>query len=249
MLKLDPQGLRARKRRLFGTLLAVFLGVAFLSGTLVLATRCAPTSTTSSPTPTPAPTSSSAATEASDEPDARRAPIDAARSSSACGRSTASPPPSPSIEGFGQILDRDGDAIGGNGPPRCRQLDRATATSTRSRLAEGRAPRALDEVVIDRGSANDAGLDVGDRTTVLDPAAGRACGSPASPRFGGADGFGGSSFAGFTLRPAPSATSRSGPTPSRTSSCERPRAFRRSELVARIRPTLPGGVEALAGAA
>ena len=31
--------------------------------------------------------------------------------------STASPPPCPSIEGFGQIVGADGDPIGGNGPP------------------------------------------------------------------------------------------------------------------------------------
>lgn len=60
MFKLTVKTLWSHKRRLIGTFAAVALGVAFLSGTLVLATRCGPTSTSSSPGPTPASTPSSA---------------------------------------------------------------------------------------------------------------------------------------------------------------------------------------------
>ena len=57
MLNVTLKGLWAHKRRMVGTLLAVFLGVAFLSGTLVLGdTLRAELRRRSSPTSTPAPT-------------------------------------------------------------------------------------------------------------------------------------------------------------------------------------------------
>ena len=71
----------------------------------------------------------------------------------------------PYVEGYGQILGKDGDALGGNGPPTLGgQLDRRRRAQP---VPPRRGPRAraADEVVINRGAAKDGDLHVGDTTT------------------------------------------------------------------------------------
>ena len=118
MLRLALRNLGARRRRLSGTLLAVFLGVAFLSGTSVLSdtlrssindffvdATCGTDVIVRN------------ATEVSDDADARRGPIPGSiveRVGTVDGVAAAAPV----IEGFGPIVDRDGTAIETNGPPR-----------------------------------------------------------------------------------------------------------------------------------
>ncbi len=75
----------------------------------------------------------------------------------------------PVIDGIATIVGADGDPIGGDGPP-------TTATNwiddpdlNPYRIADGRPPAADDEVVIDRRSAEQGDLQVGDRTRVLVP--------------------------------------------------------------------------------
>ena len=245
MRKFALRNLRAHRRRLFGTLLAVFLGVAFLSGTSVLSDTLR-SSIDGFFVDATAGTDVIVrnATEVSDDADARRGPIPRSiveRVRTVDGVAAAEPV----IEGFGQILDHNGDAIETNGPPRAGSWT-GDAVLNPWRLAEGRAPRALDEVVIDRASATDAGLRVGDRTTVLTPQPVRVRISGIA-RFAGEDSFGGSSYVSFTLAGA----ERSIATRPDTISNVVVRAVSgvsQEQLVARIRPTLPGGVEALAGA-
>ena len=244
MRRLALRNLRARRRRLFGTLVAVFLGVAFLSGTAVLSD-----------------TLRSAindffvdatggtdvivrnATEVSDDADARRGPIPAStveRVRTVDGVAAAEPV----IEGFGQIVDREGNAIETNGPPRAGSWT-ADRDLNAWRIAEGRAPRALDEVVIDRGSATDADLQPGDRTTVLTPQPIRVR-IVGIARFAGEDSFGGSSYVSFTLAGAERYIAKRPDTISNVVVRAAP-GVSPEQLVARVRPVLPGGVEALAG--
>src|SRR5205807_10218317 len=99
----------------------------------------------------------------------------------------------PYIEGFGKLVGKDGVGIGGNGPPTRAANWIPEPALNPYRLAEGRAPEADDEVVINRGAATSGHLHVGDTTTLLTP-------SPRSVRivglttFGTADGFGPSTF-------------------------------------------------------
>jgi putative ABC transport system permease protein len=244
MRDLVLSNVRGRRRRLFGTLLAVFLGVAFLSGTSVLSdTLRASIDDFFVDATAGTDVIVRNATEVSDEADARRGPIPDSiveRVRTVEGVAAAEPV----IEGFGQIVDRRGDAIETNGPPRAGSWTPDPELNA-WRIAEGRDPRAPNEVVIDRGSATEASLQVGDRITVLMPQpvgveiAGIA-------RFAGEDRFGGSSYVSFALAGAERYIAKRPDTISNVVVRAAP-GVSPEQLVARIRPTLPGGLEALTG--
>lgn len=69
-----------------------------------------------------------------------------------------------SVEGLAQIIDTEGNPIGGQGPPTLGFSwgvhDELNPMSIAD--GDGRPPEAAGEVVIDRGSADSAGLEVGD---------------------------------------------------------------------------------------
>lgn len=67
------------------------------------------------------------------------------------------------------IVGSDGDTIGGSGPPQLGFEWRDDPDLNPFRIAEGRAPQGLDEVVIDRASARQGDLSVGDTIEVLVP--------------------------------------------------------------------------------
>ena len=67
----------------------------------------------------------------------------------------ASPPRSRTSAGVGQLVGKDGDTIGGLGPPTFAGNWVENDDLNPYQLAEGRAPRRGNEVVIDRGSAED----------------------------------------------------------------------------------------------
>ena len=104
----------------------------------------------------------------------------------------------PSIEGTATIIGADGDRIGGDGPPTTGANWIDDPDLNPYRLAEGRAPAADDEVVIDRGSADRGDLAVGDRTTVLtpDPVEVTIVGIAT---FGDVDSLGPTTYTAFTL--------------------------------------------------
>ena len=73
------------------------------------------------------------------------------------------------VGGYAQLVDHDGepiDAPRARRPSACPGADEADAAARDARPT-GRAPDGRDEVVIDRGTAEDGGFTVGDRTTVL----------------------------------------------------------------------------------
>jgi putative ABC transport system permease protein len=65
------------------------------------------------------------------------------------------------------MLDTDGEPLTTTGAPFIGVSWAAEHRLNPVTIDVGRAPEAADEVAIDRGSAADAGLAVGDRTTVL----------------------------------------------------------------------------------
>ena len=73
------------------------------------------------------------------------------------------------IFGYARLIAADGSALGhpANGAPTLGGDWTPSATLNPFTLAEGRAPVAEDEVVIDRQSSKDGHLAVGDSTTVL----------------------------------------------------------------------------------
>ena len=104
----------------------------------------------------------------------------------------------PSITGAAELLGSDGTAIGGLGPPRSAGNWIADPALTPYRLAAGRAPRGLHEVVIDRGAATAGKLRIGSVTTVLTPAPVRVR-IVGLATFGSADSFGGAPYTAFSL--------------------------------------------------
>jgi putative ABC transport system permease protein len=245
MLALAIKGLWARKRMFAGTFLAVVLGVAFLSGVLALGDTLTANFSRLF-------TSAGAGTSA------------VVRSATAVGSGIKAPrtliPASvlttvrdvpgvagaqPSITGYGQILGSDGNAVGGNGPPRTAGNWVTDPALNPYRIVQGRAPMSPDEVVINRGAATSGHLRVGDVTTVETP-------QPIKARivgladFGTAPGFGQSTFTAFTLQAAEKyLTGRPGKI-SEVLVAAAP-GISQPELVSRIARVLPPGVQVISG--
>ena len=198
MFNVTLQGLWARKRRLLGTCTAVILGVAFLAATLVLGdTMRAGFAQAFSDANAGIDVVVRSSAEMGSEELRQRDLIDDSivdEVAAVDGVRAAVP----SIEGVGTILDADGDRIGGNGPPTTATNWIDDAELNPYRLAEGRAPAAPDEVVIDRGAAKNGDLAVGDRTTILtpDPVEVTVVGIAT---FGDVDSLGPTTYTAFTL--------------------------------------------------
>jgi len=244
LIRLSLANLWTRRRRLVGLVLAVLLGTAFLSGSLVLA------DTMSSSIGGLIRDSGAGtdvvvrnATAVTDDPGTERGGIDASlvdRVRAVPGVANAEPV----IQGYGQVVGKDGKALTGNGPRLAGNWVSDPAL-TPYRLAEGRAPAAPDEVVLDRATARQGHLRTGDRVTVLTPAP-----VPVTvvgvATFGDQDAFGGSSYIAFDLEGARRHVLRD---PDRISTI----AIRavadvdQRELAARVQRSLPAGAQALPG--
>ena len=251
MRNLTIKNLWAHKRRLVGTFLAVFLGVAFLSGTLALGDTLR---ANFADLFTQANAGTDAVVRSASKFDvgrggpldvASRGTVDATLADTVRGV-TGVAAAAPSIEGYGQIIGRDGSAVGGTGPPRTAGNWVDDAAINPYRIVEGRAPRADDEVVINRGAADAGHLHVGDTTTVETP-------QPVTVRvvgiatYGSADGMGQVTYAAFTLGAAEKyLTTDPGHVNAILVRAEP--GVSQDELVHRLQPVLPAGVEAITGA-
>jgi putative ABC transport system permease protein len=165
MWRISLKAIAAHKRRLLATGLAVVPGVAFLAGTLVLYRTLINGF-------------SDVITEANRGTDAL------VRSSRELGREEATErglidrsladtiaavagvaAVAPRIENNGRIVGADGDPIGGGAPTIAGNWVEDHRLNPYE-LAEGRAPAAPGEVVIDKAAAEDGDLAVGDTTVV-----------------------------------------------------------------------------------
>jgi putative ABC transport system permease protein len=244
MTKVTLAGLWAHKRRLIGMLLAVFFGVAFLAGTLALGDTMR-TSIKDFIGASNAGTDVVVrnATQVSDSPAAARGAIDASvldRVRAVDGVKVAEP----QIQGFAQIVGHDGTAVEVNGPRTASNwVDDPKLNPYR--IVEGRPPRTVTEVVVNRGAADAGDLRVGDVTTVLTP-------RPVTvtvvgiATFGNSNAFGGTSYVGFSLDAARRYLTTE---PSKISSIavEAAPGVSQDELVSRIASALPAGVQAVSG--
>ena len=153
MFNVVTSGLWARKRRLIGTSFAVVLGVAFLAATLVLgSTMRAGFKDAFTDANKGIDVEVRSPDEIGSSDDAVRNAIDA----SVVDQVAAVPgvrAAVPSVEGTATILGKDGSRIGGDGPPTTGTNWIDDPALNPYRLAEGRAPQAPGEVVIDRGAA------------------------------------------------------------------------------------------------
>jgi len=245
VLSLTVKEMRGHGRRLVGTALAVFLGVAFLAGTLVLGDTLRNNfdnlfGDVNAGTDVVVRNATDLGIEA-DEPRGLidRSSVD--RVAAVDGVAAAEP----QIQGLGQLLGADGDAVGGGGPPQLAGSWTTDEELNPYRLVEGRAPGADDEVVINRGAADDGHLRIGDDTTVLTP-------EPVDvtivgiSTFGDQDGLGGVTFTAFSLEGAMEHVTKN-PDGVSTIAVRADDGTPQGELVSRIDDVLPDGVEAVSG--
>jgi putative ABC transport system permease protein len=236
------KSVRAHKRRLAGSCFAVFLGVAFLTGTLALndtfqanfdrlfATTTAGTDTIVQ-----------SATRLGGQ---KRAVVpvsllDVVRS--VPGVADAQP----TINGYGQLIASDGKPLGGNAP---RQAGNWVADPDLNpyRLVQGRAPVADNEVVINRGAAKQGDLHVGQVTVVQTPQPVKVT-IVGIATFGNVDGFGETTFTAFSWNGAQEHLTT---VPGQISSIavKADPGVTQAQLTPRIAARLPAGVQAVGGA-
>jgi putative ABC transport system permease protein len=248
LLGISVASVWARKRRLMGTAVAVVLGVAFLTGTLVLGDTLSANfdrlfAEVSAGTDVVVRNDTAIDTE--EGPDDARGPVDESLVDTVRGvdgvRSAEG-----QVVGYGALIGEDGDAIGGNGPPRLAGSWITTPDLNPYKLAEGRAPEGPDEVVVNRGAADDGGLALGDTTTVQVP-------QPVEvtivgiATFGDTDGLGETTWTAFDLVSAQELLTGQ---PDQVNSIvvAADDGVSSDELRQRIDAALPDGVEAITGA-
>lgn len=246
-VRLSVSSLRAHKRRFAGTFLAVFLGVAFLAGTLVMGDTLRANFDTmfgDATSGTDAVVRSADAITTPGESQGVRQPVSTALVKT-IGQVPGVAAVAPSIQGAGQLVGANGEAIGGKGPPTLAGNWITDPELNPYRLAEGRTPARSGEVVVNRGAADKGHLKIGDTTTLRTPDPVKVT-IVGLATFGGEDGMAQVTFTGMTqadaekyltAKPgeASSISVRAGPGISQT------------QLVDRLTPLLPKGVEAITG--
>ncbi|HEX5945648.1 MAG TPA: FtsX-like permease family protein, partial [Acidimicrobiales bacterium] len=151
----------------------------------------------------------------------------------------------PVVTGMGQLLGADGEAVGGNGPPQLAGSWTTNPDLNPYRLAEGRAPEGDDEVVVNRGALEAGDLALGDTATVLTPEPVEATIVGVST-FGDEDGLGGVTFTAFSLDDAMTHVAKSTDGVS-SIAVQAADGTSQDELAARVGEMLPSELEAVTG--
>ena len=249
MFRMTISSLWARKRRLAGTSIAVALGVAFLTGTLVLGDTLSANFRdlfTDVSANTDVVVRNATVVKEGGAPDSNRGLIDesivdAVRDVDGVAHAEGQ------VVGYGSLYGSDGEPIGGNGPPRQAGSWITSPELNPYKLVEGRAPEQPAEVVINRGAAKSGDLHLGDTTVVQTP-------EPIEVRivgiatFGDADGLGQTTWTAFTLPAAQDVVMRE---PDKVSSILVTAApgVSSAELRDRIAAVMPANTEAITGKA
>jgi putative ABC transport system permease protein len=242
-VRLTVRSAWARKRRLAGTVSAVLLGVAFLSGTLVLGdTARAGFADVFAAANAGTDVVVRSEDRLESETGTQSGLLDASIVASVAAVDGVDAAAG-GIEANAQVVGSDGRPLGGDGPPTMAGSWIDDPELFPFELAEGRAPSAAGEVVLDRRTAEAGDLAVGDATTVLTPApidvtvVGVAT-------FGGEDGMAGATFVAFT--PAEAAEVLLGDPAAITQvyAAGEP-GVGQAELASRIGAALPARIEAI----
>ena len=202
MFRLALKSALAKKRRLFGTMLSVLLGVAFLTGTLVF-TDSITASFDDLFAGIYAETDTVVRAESS---------VESANAAEARGRMPGYVLDSVSavrgvadaqgyVVGFAQTIGSDGKAIGdpARGAPTMGMSFGGDDALNPWRLTAGSEPPGPGELVLDAGTASKGDLTVGDRVTVLTQTGPHEFPLVGTARFGTVDSPGGASVALWDL--------------------------------------------------
>ncbi|MGN9758806.1 ABC transporter permease [Streptomyces sp. SD31] len=246
-VRLSVSSLRAHRRRFAGTFLAVFLGVAFLAGTLVMGDTLRAGFDTmfgNATSGTDAVVRSADAITTPGESEGVREPVDTDLEST-IEKVPGVAAVAPNIQGAGQLVGRNGDPIGGQGPPTLAGNWIADPELNAYQLAEGRAPQKSGEVVIDRGTAERGDLHIGDTTTLRTPDPIKVT-IVGLATFGGEDGMAQVTFTGLTRADAEKYLT-AGPGEAASIQVRAGPGVSQQELVDELTPVLPKGIEAITG--
>src|SRR5262250_48297 len=251
MFRVIARGLLARKFRLFATALAVTLGVAFMTGTMVLTDTIGNTFNNLSTgvyKGTDAEVRAKVAFTAPTMGGGDQRPLINASLVQALRRVPGVAADEGSAYGYARLTGSNGKALGNPaaGAPTLGGNWNQVSQLNPWTLVAGHPPQAANQVVIDKKSATDGHLRVGDMTTVL------ALGPPQRFRvvgiieFGTADSPGGASVALFTTPVAQRLVAAPGKLTSVLFVASP--GVSQQQLASNLRRALPHGLEALTGA-
>ncbi|HET6774441.1 MAG TPA: FtsX-like permease family protein [Acidimicrobiales bacterium] len=250
MLKTALRNVFAHKLRLLTTGLAVMLGVAFTTGTLVFTDTMGKTFDdlfASVYENTDAVVRAEAAFEDPSGFGDQRGRVDASLVDSVAAVDGVASAQG-NTTGYAQIVDKDGEPLGNpefGAPVFGGNWDEDEATNPFT-IAAGRAPAADGEAVIDRQSATDAGFEPGDRATVLVQGGPIEVTVTGIVTFGSADSPGGASVVLFPLETAQRLVGEPGMFDEIAVVAED--GISQEEIAQRVEAGLPDGVEAVTGA-
>ena len=251
MLKIIMRGLLARKFRLFATALAVTLGVAFMAGTLVLTDTFGKTFDDLSAGVYKGTDAVVRATATFNGPQftGEQRPFVNASLASTLGQVPGVAAVEGSVFGYTRLIGKNGKALGNpaNGAPTLGGNWNQVAALNPWHLVAGRAPQAAGQVVIDKKSATDGHLRVGDFTTVLVKGPPQRVQVVGIIGFGTADSPGGASVVLFTTPVAQQLVAAPGKYTS-ILFVAKP-GVSQQQLVSNLKSSLPHGLEAITGAA
>ncbi|MGD9797132.1 MAG: ABC transporter permease [Acidimicrobiia bacterium] len=155
----------------------------------------------------------------------------------------------PSIASFrAQIINPEGEEVGpsaGAGPPTIGDVWNGDDELSGGRVVDGRAPASDDEVVIDRASAEDGDIEVGETITVSTKVGVLPYEVVGLIGFEQLNSIGGASFVGFTFDAAQEVLGEAGKVDSVAVSAED--GVSQDELRDRLAEVVPAGVEVVTG--
>jgi putative ABC transport system permease protein len=249
VLKVTVKGLLAHKFRLAATALAVMLGVAFMAGTLVLTDTISRTFNELFGDvfqDTDAVVRQEAAFSGTQGGSDQRGRVDAALVQTVAAVDGVAVAEG-SIQGYTRLVDKKGDPMGDPemGAPTFGGNWSDSDELNPFSIVAGAPPRADDEVVIDKMSADDGEFGVGDIATVLVQGPPQQVRISGIAKFGEADSPGGASFVLFTTPTAQRLVAEPGRFDAVSVVAEN--GLSQGEITDRIARVVPAGVEVVTG--
>jgi putative ABC transport system permease protein len=248
------RGLAGRKLRAFLTAIAIVLGVAMISGTYILTDtidRAFTTLFTESYAGTDAVVTGRGLDISIDGEAPPSPPVDASLLETVRGVDQVALATGMILdERNTKILNRDGEATSSEGAPTFGfGIDTAPALRQFNPLniLEGRWPAAAHEVVIDAGTADDDGYEVGDTIEIVTLQPKQKFELVGVARYGSIDSLGNASFAVFTIPAAQDFLDREGQYDAISAAAVE--GASEDELVAAIEPVLPESAEVVSATA
>ena len=245
MWRVTIRGLLAKKLRLFTTALAVMLGVAFMSGTLVLTDTMGKVFDDLF-------ADVNRGTDAfvrgqtvfkSDFGDVRsRIPASLVTTVQDTEGVKAA---EGSVQGYAQLVKANGKALSSGQAPNIGSSWGEVPELNPWTIVQGRAPTGTDEIIIDKGSADKGDFTVGQKVKVLLKGPTQEFTISGIARFGTTDSPAGASFVGFTYNTAQKLLAEPGQIDSISAVADS--GVSQAQLVANIQKVVPPDVEVLTG--